>query len=379
VHEGRSADWHNVNIAESFREPAEIALLTHDPAHTEATYADFRIIRERFGQVPGGMFGGDENSRKGFVDPRQATETCGFVEQMLSDEILFQITGDPFWGDQCETVAFNSYPAAVMPDFKSLRYPHRAQHGLVRCEKSRTGNCQQRPVSADEPIQFALLPTQSFAGVALFQPESLDGTADNGLCATMYSACEVTAKVGDRQQVTISEETQYPFEESLRFTIKAVKPVSFPLAWRIPAWCKSPRLSLNGNVVSVTPKPGQFVRIERTWNDGDKIALDLPMEVSARTWTNNHNSVSVDYGPLTFSLKIGERYVPQDSSKTAQGDSSWQKGADTSKWPSYEIHATSAWNYGLVWDDGDAAKPLKVSRSSWPKKRFSIHTRRCPA
>ncbi len=68
------------------------------------------------------MFGGDENSRKGFVDPRQATETCGFVEQMLSDEILFQITGDPFWGDQCETVAFNSYPAAVMPDFKSLRY-----------------------------------------------------------------------------------------------------------------------------------------------------------------------------------------------------------------------------------------------------------------
>jgi hypothetical protein len=156
----------------------------------------------------------------------------------------------------------------------------------------------------------------------------------------------------------------------LRFTIKSLSPVSFPLSWRIPAWCKGARLSLNGNSVPVNPKAGQFVRIERTWNNGDKIVLELPMEVSARTWTNNHNSISIDYGPLTFSLKIGERYVAQDSSKTAQGDSSWQKGADTSKWPSYEIHPTTAWNYGLVWDGRDAVGTFKVMRSSWPKSNF---------
>ncbi|MEJ7678597.1 MAG: beta-L-arabinofuranosidase domain-containing protein [Segetibacter sp.] len=44
------------------------------------------------------------------------------VEQMASDEILTGITGDPMWADNCENVAFNTYPAAVMPDFKSLRY-----------------------------------------------------------------------------------------------------------------------------------------------------------------------------------------------------------------------------------------------------------------
>ena len=44
------------------------------------------------------------------------------VEQMLSDQMLLRITGDPFWGDHCEEVAFNSYPAAVMPDFRALRY-----------------------------------------------------------------------------------------------------------------------------------------------------------------------------------------------------------------------------------------------------------------
>ena len=77
------------------------------------------MVRTLYGQVPGGMFGADENARKGYNDPRQAVETCGMVEQMASDEILAGITGDPFWADHCEDVAFNTYPAAVMADFKA--------------------------------------------------------------------------------------------------------------------------------------------------------------------------------------------------------------------------------------------------------------------
>ena len=68
------------------------------------------------------MFGGDENCRPGYDDPRQATETCGLVEQMHSDEILFGITGDVFWADHCEHVAFNMYPASTTADFRALRY-----------------------------------------------------------------------------------------------------------------------------------------------------------------------------------------------------------------------------------------------------------------
>ena len=59
---------------------------------------------------------------RGYIDPRQATETCGFVEQMASDELLLRMTGDPLWAEHCEKVAFNSFPAAMMPDLKALRY-----------------------------------------------------------------------------------------------------------------------------------------------------------------------------------------------------------------------------------------------------------------
>lgn len=195
-------------------------------------------------------------------------------------------------------------------------------------------------------------------------------SADNGLCATIYSACEVKARVGNGEDVTITEETHYPFEETIHFTIALKESLSFPISWRVPAWCKSARLSINGKAVSVHPVAGQFIRVERLWSNRDKVLLELPMAVSVQKWADNHNSISIDYGPLTFSLKIGERYIRQDSSKTAQGDASWQKGADPSRWPSYEIHPTTAWNYGLVWDGGDPAKTFKVSRGSWPKSDF---------
>ncbi|MGE8379696.1 MAG: beta-L-arabinofuranosidase domain-containing protein, partial [Sphingobacterium sp.] len=81
-------NWHNVNIAQCFREPATYYLKSQSGDDLKATYANFHFVRQVFGQVPGGMFGADENARPGYTDPRQGVETCGMVEQMASNEIL---------------------------------------------------------------------------------------------------------------------------------------------------------------------------------------------------------------------------------------------------------------------------------------------------
>jgi DUF1680 family protein len=93
--------------------------------------------------------------------------------------------------------------------------------------------------------------------------------------------------------------------------------------------------------------PDSYIRVDREWADGDKITLTLPMEISLRTWQVNQNSVSVNYGPLTFSLKVEEEYNKMSSIETAIWDSKWQAGADQKKWPAYEIVAKSPWNFGL--------------------------------
>jgi hypothetical protein len=114
---------------------------------------------------------------------------------------------------------------------------------------------------------------------------------------------------------------------------------------------------------------GRFVRIGREWQSGDLVTLQLPMKVSVKAWTRNHGSVSVSYGPLTFSLKIGERYERHDSTKTAMGDSSWQNGADPARWPTFEIHPTTPWNYGLLLNE-PPEKSFKVKRGAWPTNNF---------
>ena len=103
------------------------------------------------------------------------------------------------------------------------------------------------------------------------------------------------------------------------------------------------------------------MKLAREWHDGDRVVLNLPMTLSQRTWQVNQNGVTVDYGPLTLSLKIDEEYRRVDSRATAIRDSKWQAGADVEKWPSYEIHAASPWNYALVAD-----VPITVRRRAWP-------------
>ena len=371
-------NWHNVNIAQCFREPGQYFLQSHDPADLQFAYANFAEVRKRYGQVPGGMFGGDENCRPGFDDPRQAVETCGMVEQMLSDALLFQVSGDPFWADHCEEVAFNTYPAAVMPDFTSLRYLTAPNHVISDSKNHAPGVDNGGPFLMMNPFSSRCCQHNHSHGWPYFNKHLWMATPDNGVCAAMYSASEVRVKVGDGTLVRIAEETQYPFEDTIRFKLSSDKAVTFPLYLRLPAWCAAPQVSVNGVASAINSKQGKFVRIEREWKNGDVVTLRLPMQVSLQKWERNHNSVSVDYGPLTFSLKIGERYDRHDSTKTAIGDSSWQKGADASKWPSYEIHPTTAWNYGLVLDEKNPEKSFTVKQGNWPANDFPFTTESAP-
>ncbi|MGB2864494.1 MAG: discoidin domain-containing protein, partial [Sedimentisphaerales bacterium] len=175
-------------------------------------------------------------------------------------------------------------------------------------------------------------------------------TPGNGLAAALYAPGKVTAKVGDGTEVTILEETQYPFDEKITLTITTGKPVRFPLYMRIPGWCKNPELTINKKTFKVYG-PGSYIEINRQWADGDKVELNLPMTITLRTWKKNQNSVSVDRGPLTYSLKIGEKYVREGG---------------TDKWPAWEIHPTTPWNYGLVLNENNPTSSFRVVRKDWP-------------
>ena len=354
-------NWHNVNVAQCFREPATYYLFSGDSSMLAASYNVQSLVRRAFGQVPGGMFGADENARIGFFDPRQGTETCGFVEQMASDEIMLQISGDPYWAENCEDVAFNSYPAALMPDYKALRYITSPNHVVSDSKNHHPGIDNSGPFLSMNPFSSRCCQHNHGFGWPYYAENLIYATPDNGIAAVLYNACQAKVKVGNGTEVTIKEQTNYPFEEIIRFTLTTPEKVSFPLYLRIPSWCKDASIAVNGQKLGVDLISGKYAKITREWSDADEIVLTVPMTFNYRQWQVNKNSVSVDYGPLSLSLKIDEDYQQKDSRQTAIGDSKWQEGADASAWPTYEIYPASPWNYALQLNS-----PISVQRKEWP-------------
>ena len=360
-------NWHNVNIAQCFREPATYWLQSKNKDDRDATYNDFKLIRNIYGQTPGGMWGGDENSRKGYDDPRQAVETCGMVEQMTSDQMLLRFTGDSQWADNCEDVAFNTFPAAFMPDYKSLRYLTAPNMVISDGKNHAPGIDNSGPFLMMNPFSSRCCQHNHAAGWVYYAENAWMATPGNGLAVQFYTAGSITAKAGDGSEVVITEKTKYPFEEEANFSVAVPHQVSFPLYLRIPAWCKSPAVYVNGHKMKISATPGSYIVLAGSWKNGDKIKLELPMGLKVREWAANKNSVSVNYGPLTFSLDIKETYNQKDSRENAQGDAKWQENADAQKWPSYEIVPASDWNYGLLLNKEAPEQSFTVVKNDWPK------------
>ena len=359
-------NWHNVNIAECFREPATYYQQSHKSADLDDTYNDFKLVRAIYGQVPGGMFGADENARPGYTDPRQAIETCGMVEQMTSDEILLAYTGDTFWAENCEDVAFNTFPAAFTSDYKALRYLTAPNMVISDSKNHAPGISNSGPFLSMNPFSSRCCQHNHSAGWVYYAENSWMATPDNGLAAQLYSAGTVAAKVAKGQKVSIMESTHYPFNDEVNFIVHTAKGVSFPFYLRVPVWCNNASVEINGQTMAIKAMPGGYLVLNNKWKNGDEVTLKLPMEIKVRQWDQNKNSVSVNYGPLTFSLKIAENYQKIDAKANVEGDSGWQVTADQTKWPAYNIYPASAWNYGLLLNVDNPAASFTVYKKQWP-------------
>ncbi|MHC8420862.1 beta-L-arabinofuranosidase domain-containing protein [Streptomyces sp. NB004] len=336
------ADWtgptpsrHNVNIAQGFREPAQYALVTGDEELTRATYRAYDQVMDVYGRFPGGGMAGDENYRPGFTDPRQGFETCGIVEFMASHELLTRITGDPVWADRCEDLAFNMLPASLDPRGRAVHYVTSA-NGVDLDDRTKTQGQFQNgfAMQAFKPgvDQYRCCPHNYGMGWPYFTEELWLATPDDGLAAAMYAPSRVRAQVAGGTTVTVTEDTGYPFTDTVTLTVSTPRPVAFPLRMRMPGWCQDPEVRVNGGSVAAPSGP-DWVTVRRTWREGDQVSLRLPQRTTLRHWPDQHDAVSVQHGPLTYSLRIGERY---------------ERYAGDDAFPEYAVHATSPWNYGLT-------------------------------
>jgi glycerophosphoryl diester phosphodiesterase len=261
---------------------------------------------------------------------------------MYSLEEMLRITGDTFWADYLERVAFNALPAQIKDDFSAKQYYQQTN----QVSATKAWRAFSTPHD-DTDVMFGTLNgypcclSNMHQGWPKLTQNLWYATDDGGLAAMVYAPSTVTAKVAGDVEVRIAEQSNYPFEEGLQFKIdftkKKVKKAVFPLHFRIPSWCQAPELEINGEKVQMQPAEG-MVRIEREWKRGDVVSLKFPMEIRTEEWYDK--AWSIVRGPLVYALKMEEKW----SWKPFEGKDLWYgKGA-------WEVTSDTPWNYCLMRD-----------------------------
>jgi hypothetical protein len=326
---------HCVNLAQGIKEPMIYYQQHPDKKYVYATEKGFADLRKYNGMAHG-LYGGDEALHGN--NPTQGSELCSAVEMMFSLESILPVTGKVSYADQLEKIAFNALPAQVSDDFLTRQYFQQANQVMAsRATRNFDVNHDGTDLCYGLLTGYPCCTSNMHQGWPKFTQNLWYATADKGIAALVYSPSEVKAVVGDGEEVSVKEVTNYPFEETVLFTISTKEnsgTVNFPFHLRIPAWCKNASVKINGSLWKQV-EGGQIVKINRAWKSGDEVALELPMHIMRNKW--HENSVSIERGPMTFALKIGEQ-----TKKIHNTKDSVEYGPVY-----YEVTPTTPWNYGL--------------------------------
>ncbi len=340
----RQNSIHCVNLAQGFKEPVIYYQQANDRKYLDAVRKGFADLKKYNGQAQG-MYGGDEPLHGN--NPTQGVELCSIVEMMYSLEKMIEITGDLSFVDHLEKVAFNALPTQVTDDF--MRKQYLQQGNQVMATRHRRNFYEDYSHVCTDVVYgtktgYPCCYSNMHQGWPKFTQNLWYATHDNGIASLVFSPSEVTAKVANGVQVRITEDTYYPMNDNIRYTVNIVdkkqKQVEFPFHIRIPSWCKSAEISVNGTPLK-TAEGGRVEVIKRAWKSGDVLELRMPMEIKVQgDW--HENSVSIERGPLVYALKMNENWTK----KHFEGKEIDQFGEDY-----LEVRSETKWNFGLINED----------------------------
>ena len=320
---------HAVNVGMGLKMPAIQFQVKNDPYFLNSLRTGFKDLMTLHG-LPHGMFSGDEDIHGN--DPVQGTELCATVEAMYSLEQIISISGETHYMDALERMTFNALPAQTTEDFY-----HRQYFGIANQVEVKKGIYNfSLPFSRKMNNVYG-----PFAGYTCCTANMHQGwpkyishlwyaTTDGGVAALVYGPNKLETKLPNGVELTIDEQTQYPFEDQIKFIVQPSKPSDFPIEFRIPIWCKEAIIHVNGKEIK-REKGGLIVRIKRTWNKNDQVDLFFPNEITTKNWAKN--SRSIEKGALIYALKIKEEVTKQIHPQEGEY---------------LEIMPKSDWNFGLL-------------------------------
>jgi len=125
----------------------------------------------------------------------------------------------------------------------------------------------------------------------------------NGVYVNLFIASELN---WPDKGVRIRQETNFPEQEGTTLIIKARKKAELALHIRIPYWArKGVTVRINGEKQKIRSEPGSFLALNRTWKDGDRVTVDMPMSLHLHRMPDDPGLAAIMYGPLVLAGELG--------------------------------------------------------------------------
>ena len=248
--------------------------------------------------------GGVETGPAGSALNVATAETCNTHNMLKLTAELFQQAPSAALADYHEHALYNHILASLSPDtgmatyFVPLVSGHFKTYG--RPEGSSwccTGTGIENPARYGEGIYFH---DDDTLWVNLFIPSALDWS-ERGLGVRL--------------------ETDFPESDTVRLTLSAAAPAAAKLRLRIPAWITgSPTLTVNGVGQTISAAAGSYAELDRSWNDGDVVALTLPRGLRLDRSMDDPTQVSLFHGPILLAGDLGTAGMPPSDQAAGQLD-----------------------------------------------------------
>lgn len=125
---------------------------------------------------------------------------------------------------------------------------------------------------------------------------------NKGVYINLFIPSELTWQ---EKGVTIRQETLFPDDENVKFTINTQEPLEMPLYLRYPSWASTVEVKVNGKNIRVKQAPSSYISINRVWKDNDVVEVHYPMNLSLVEANDDENKVAVMYGPIVLAGVMG--------------------------------------------------------------------------
>ena len=269
------------------------AALKNDTGYIAAIDRLWDDVVHRNMYITGGI--GSSRDNEGFTEDYDLPnldaycETCASVGMVLWNQRMNQLTGDSKYIDILERSLYNGALAGISLGGDRFFY--------VNPLESKGDHHRQ------EWYGCACCPSQ----LSRFLPSIgnyIYASSDDALWVNLYIGNTGQIRIGETD-ILLTQETDYPWDGSVKLTISTSQPLEKEIRLRIPNWCKTYDLSINGKRINVSEKKGYAVI--KDWKSQDVIALDMdmPVEIVAADphVKENFGKRAIQRGPLVYCME----------------------------------------------------------------------------